>query len=229
MARLLGPDGLAGPPYRKVHLVPFGEYVPLPRLFFFVRQISTAIGEFTPAPGARAAPVGPLAIGIGVCYEIIYPSLARRGGRATARTSSRRSRTIPGTAAAGAQEQHFAGAVLRSVETARYLIRAAITGISGIVDSRGRILAESRPDEQATVVRGDGAPRDVADGLDALGLSAAARRRRGRARRANLRPRPPVGRLATPVPDFETMTERDDLSPPSRPPRSASSALRGYL
>ena len=52
---------------------------------------------------------------------------------------------------AGAQEQHFAGAALRSVENDRYLIRAAITGISGIVDPRGRILAESRPDETATV------------------------------------------------------------------------------
>ncbi len=150
VARLLTKDGLAGPPYRKVHLVPFGEYVPLPRLFFFVRRISTAIGEFTPAPAPVLLESGPLAIGVGVCYEIIYPSLARRevaDGANLLATISNDSWYGRG----GAQEQHFAGAVMRSVETSRYLLRAAITGISGIVDSRGRILARSRPDERITL------------------------------------------------------------------------------
>jgi len=55
---------------------------------------------------------------------------------------------------AGAQPQHFAGAVVRAVENQRSLVRAAITGISGIVDERGRILAESRADERA-LVRGE--------------------------------------------------------------------------
>ncbi len=150
VARLLDRNGLAGPPYRKVHLVPFGEYVPLPRLFFFVRRISRAIGEFTPAPGPVLLRSGPVAIGVGVCYEIIYPSLARRevaDGANLLATVSNDSWYGRG----GAQQQHFAGALLRSVETERYLVRAAITGISGIVDSRGRILAESRPDEKAIV------------------------------------------------------------------------------
>ena len=53
--------------------------------------------------------------------------------------------------AVGANQQHFAGAVLRTVENSRYLLRAAITGISGIVDSRGRILAESEADVKTTL------------------------------------------------------------------------------
>ena len=52
---------------------------------------------------------------------------------------------------AGAQPQHFAGAVLRTVENGRDLVRAAITGISGIVDAKGRILAETAPNERALV------------------------------------------------------------------------------
>ncbi len=150
VARLLARDGLAGPPYRKVHLVPFGEYVPLPQVFFFVRRISRAIGDFTPAPGPVLLKSGPVAIGVGVCYEIIYPSLARQevaDGANLLATISNDSWYGRG----GAQEQHFAGAVMRSVETQRYLVRAAITGISGIADARGRILAESRPDERVTV------------------------------------------------------------------------------
>jgi len=149
-ARLLTPNGIAGAPYRKVHLVPFGEYVPLPRLFFFVRQISQAVGEFSAASEPVVIRSGRLAIGMGICYEIIYPSLARRevaDGANLLVTVSNDS----WYGRAGAQEQHFAGAVLRTVEDSRYLLRAAITGISGIVDSRGRIRAEAPPDVKATV------------------------------------------------------------------------------
>ena len=53
-ARLLTPAGMAPATYHKVHLVPFGEYVPLPKLFFFMREISKIVGAFTAAkrPGA---------------------------------------------------------------------------------------------------------------------------------------------------------------------------------
>jgi apolipoprotein N-acyltransferase len=148
-ARLLSPRGIAGA-YRKVHLVPFGEYVPLPRLFFFVRQISQAVGEFSAASEPAVIRSGPLAIGVGVCYEITYPSLARKevadGANLLATISN-----DSWYGRAGAQEQHFAGALLRTVENSRYLLRAAITGISGIVDSRGRIRAESAADVKTTV------------------------------------------------------------------------------
>lgn len=149
-ARLLTPGGLAEPAYHKVHLVPFGEYVPLPGLFFFVRRISQAIGEFTPAPEPGLLRAGPFSIGVGICYEILYPSLARRevaDGANLLVTISNDS----WYGRAGAQEQHFAGAVLRSVENERFLLRAAITGISGIVDERGRIRGETRADERITL------------------------------------------------------------------------------
>jgi apolipoprotein N-acyltransferase len=152
-ARVLGPRGLAGPPYRKVHLVPFGEYVPLPKLFFFVRQISTEIGTFSAADAPEVVHSGPVAIGMGICYEILYPALARREAAAGANLLA----TISNDSwygRAGAQEQHFAGAVLRAVENERWLLRAAITGVSGIVDARGRIVAESRPDTR-TIVAGE--------------------------------------------------------------------------
>lgn len=140
-ARIVTSAGIARETYRKVHLVPFGEYVPLPRLFFFVRQISQEIGQFTPADRPVVMRSGPLALGVGICYEILYPELARRQTADGANLLA----TISNDSwygKAGAQEQHFAGALLRSVENGRYLVRAAITGVSGIADSRGRILAE---------------------------------------------------------------------------------------
>jgi apolipoprotein N-acyltransferase len=151
-ARLLTPQGLSGPAYRKVHLVPFGEYVPLPRLFFFVRQISTEIGEFSAAAEPVPLAFDGSAIGMGVCYEILYPVLSWkqvRGGAGLLATISNDS----WYGRAGAQAQHFAGAVLRSVENRRYLLRAAITGISGIVDEKGRIQ-EELPRDRKGILRG---------------------------------------------------------------------------
>jgi apolipoprotein N-acyltransferase len=140
-ARIVTPAGIVPDIYRKVHLVPFGEYVPLPRLFFFVRQISQEIGEFTPADRPVVLRAGPLAVGVGICYEILYPELARlqtAGGANLLATISNDS----WYGKAGAQEQHFAGAILRAVEDGRFLVRSAITGVSGVADSHGRILAE---------------------------------------------------------------------------------------
>ena len=149
-ARLLTPSGLAAGIYRKVHLVPFGEYVPLPRLFFFVRQISTEIGEFTPAAFPVVIRSGELALGVGVCYEVIYPSLARRqvsdGANLLATISN-----DSWYGRAGAQEQHLAGALFRAVENGRFLVRAAITGISGVVEPGGRIAAELPANRAGTV------------------------------------------------------------------------------
>jgi apolipoprotein N-acyltransferase len=148
-ARLLTPGGM-GAPYRKVYLVPFGEYVPLPKIFFFVRQVSTEIGEFSAAEEPTVLRGNGLAIGTGVCYEILYPVLSWkqvRGGANLIATISNDS----WYGAGGAQAQHFAGAVLRAVENERYLLRAAITGISGAVDEKGRILARLGPNEQGTI------------------------------------------------------------------------------
>ena len=153
VARLLGPNGLVGAPYRKVHRVPFGEYVPLPKLFFFVRQVSTEIGEFSAAdaPTTLSLPGG--RIGVGVCYEVLYAGLVREE---VGRLGANLLVTISNDSwygRAGAQEQHFAGAVLRSVETNRYLLRAAITGVSGLVDETGRILGEL-PRDTSGILRG---------------------------------------------------------------------------
>ena len=151
-ARIVTPEGLAAGIYRKVHLVPFGEYVPLPRLFFFARQISQEIGEFSAAAEPVVLRAGRTAIGVGVCYEIIYPPLSRRQTSDGANLLA----TISNDSwygRAGAQQQHFQGALLRSVENGRDLVRAAITGVSGIVDWRGRIVGEL-PENRPGILRG---------------------------------------------------------------------------
>jgi len=143
-ARLVTPAGLAPATYHKVHLVPFGEYVPLPRLFFFMSSISRAVGAFSAADAPVVLASGKLALGPAVCYEMTYPSLARE--------EVRRGATLLVSVSndawygkAGAQEQHFEALVLRAIENGRPYARAAITGISGVVDARGRLLAHLPP------------------------------------------------------------------------------------
>jgi len=156
-ARLVTPEGLAAATYHKVHLVPFGEYVPLPRLFFFMRSVSQAVGAFSAADAPVVLVSGRLALGPAVCYEMTYPSLARDETRRGANLLV----TISNDAwygKAGAQEQHFEALALRAIENGRPFARAAITGISGIVDGRGRLLARLGPDV-AGVARAAVSPR----------------------------------------------------------------------
>jgi apolipoprotein N-acyltransferase len=145
VARVAGPQGLVGAPYRKVHLVPFGEFVPLPRVFFFVRRIAAAIGEFSAASEPGLLTADPAVIGMSVCYEVCYPLQPWKQTRSGANLLA----TISNDSwygRAGAQAQHLAGAVLRAVENRRWLLRAAVTGISAAVDERGRIVAEQPAD-----------------------------------------------------------------------------------
>ncbi len=139
-ARLLTPAGMAPATYHKLHLVPFGEYVPLPKLFFFMREISKIVGAFTAAKRPVLLEAGGVSIGPAVCYEMTYPSLARDEARMGANLLASVSNDA-WYGRAGAQAQHLLAMPLRAVEVGRPFARAAITGISAAVDSRGRMLA----------------------------------------------------------------------------------------
>jgi apolipoprotein N-acyltransferase len=126
----------------KLHLVPFGEYVPLKRLLPFVNKLVVGIGDFS--PGERAVPldVGRTRAGLLVCYEGIFPELAREYVRNGARILV----NITNDAWYGrssAPYQHFSLAVFRAVETRTPLLRAANTGISAIIDQNGHIRTMS--------------------------------------------------------------------------------------
>ena len=128
--------------YAKMHLVPFGEYTPYKRILGFVEKVSHAIGELTPGPGPALHGFRDLKFGTPICYELIFPDLVRRFTKAGADFLV----TITNDGWYGrssAPYQHFANAVFRAVENRRFLLRAATTGISGIVDPYGRVLARS--------------------------------------------------------------------------------------
>lgn len=140
-ALCLHPD-LSMTQYYKMHLVPFGEYTPYKKIFSFIEKMTHAIGDITAGTSYVLHQFDGLRFGSPICYEIIFPALVRKFVEKGANFLV----TITNDGWYGkssAPYQHFSIAVFRAVENRRYLLRAATTGISGIIDPYGRILYKS--------------------------------------------------------------------------------------
>jgi apolipoprotein N-acyltransferase len=160
-AVILDPHSGFGERYDKAHLVPFGEYVPLrPLLGFVLTAIARGVApdNVTAGPGPRAlefpalsASPAMLTAGVPICYELIFPDLVRRmvddGAEVLLALTNDAwyGRT-------GAPYQFLAMTALRSAETRVWTARAANTGVSAIIDSRGRVLERTRIFERGLLV-----------------------------------------------------------------------------
>ena len=123
----------------KIHLVPFGEYVPLKRFLPFIEKLVVGIGDFSPGT-INPLPLNGHRLGVLVCYEAIFPELAREW----VRQGSDLLVNITNDAWFGnssAPWQHLAMVRFRAVENRVWIARAANTGISAFIAPSGRILA----------------------------------------------------------------------------------------
>lgn len=125
----------------KIHLVPFGEYVPLGRFLPFVNKLVVGIGDYSPGQ-INPLPVQNRQLGVLVCYEVIFPELARE----YVRQGSDLLINITNDAWFGnssAPWQHLAMVRFRAIENRVWVARAANTGISAFVAPSGMILQQS--------------------------------------------------------------------------------------
>jgi apolipoprotein N-acyltransferase len=141
-AVLLDDHGKVTFTYDKIHMVPFGEYVPLGRILFFINKLVSSIGDYTPGTHYSRAHISSGDFATLICYEIIFPGLVRKfytnGGDFMVNiTNDAWFGMTPGP------YQHFSMAVFRAVENRKPLIRAANTGMSGFIDSSGRVLSKT--------------------------------------------------------------------------------------
>ncbi len=128
--------------YDKQHLVPFGEYVPLRKLLPFLEPLVESVGNFSSGSSVMPLSMGKARLGVLICYESIFPGLARQEVGAGANVLV----NITNDAWYGrssAPYQSFSMTILRAVETRRSLVRAANTGISAFVDPVGRVMEQS--------------------------------------------------------------------------------------
>jgi apolipoprotein N-acyltransferase len=138
-AFMLSPRGEVLGRSDKIHLVPFGEYVPLGRYLPFINKLVVGIGDFSPG---TIKPLGPHPVGVLVCFEGIFPELARD----YVREGSRLLVNITNDAWFGrssAPAQHLAMTRFRALENRIWVARAANTGISALIAPSGRLTLET--------------------------------------------------------------------------------------
>lgn len=134
--------------YDKMHLVPFAEYVPFKIL---ERGLFTHIGLFSSGEALNLPDTGDFKVGGLICYEDVFPELARREAQAGADILA----VVSNDSLFGrtsAPFQHVAFSVFRAIENRRYVVRSANSGISAIIDDVGRIVSRSRIFEEAAIV-----------------------------------------------------------------------------
>jgi apolipoprotein N-acyltransferase len=142
-ASVIKADGGPGGSYKKIHLVPFGEFVPLKKILFFIGPLVEAVSDFSPGTEATVLDLGNgVRAGVSICYESIYPGLSREFANHGANLLM----VITNDAWFGTSSaafQHYEMGVMRAIENGRYLVRAANTGITAAVDPYGRVLARA--------------------------------------------------------------------------------------
>jgi apolipoprotein N-acyltransferase len=137
--------------YSKVHLVPFGEYVPYRKFLFFAERLVEAVGDFVAGKGVEPIFTDNFQIGGLVCYEDLFPEISREHVRKGANLLA----VITNDAWYGrtsAAFQHIAIAVFRAVENRRWMVRSANSGVSAVIDASGRILSRTGIFEEGMIV-----------------------------------------------------------------------------
>ena len=158
-AALVSPTGEWVSRYDKVHLVPFGEYVPFQRFFAFAGGLTKEVGDFTAGQSHTPLQADGSRLGVFICYESIFPDevrqLAASGAQVFVNVSN-----DGWYGDSGAYAQHLKQARMRAVENERWLLRDTNTGVTAAIDPYGRVVAAA-PRKIRTALE---APYALADG-----------------------------------------------------------------
>jgi apolipoprotein N-acyltransferase len=151
-ASVVAPTGAWTSRYDKIHLVPFGEYVPFEKLFSFAGGLTKQVGTFARGKSRAPLDVGDSQAGVFICYESIFPNEVRQfalhGAEFFVNVSN-----DGWYGEGGAPRQHLNMARMRAVENDRWLLRDTNTGVTAVIDPFGRVVAEA-PRNERTALQG---------------------------------------------------------------------------
>jgi apolipoprotein N-acyltransferase len=150
-AALISPSGVWTARYDKVHLVPFGEYLPFPRLFAFAGGLTKEVGEFTPGASRSSLDAGGTRLGIFICYESVFPGEVREFANQGAQVFVNISND-GWYGDSGAYAQHLNQTRMRAIENDRWILSATNTGVTASIDPYGRIVARLPRKERGALI-----------------------------------------------------------------------------
>jgi apolipoprotein N-acyltransferase len=148
-AVMVNEEGRVVAQYDKIRLLPFGEYVPLPRWLPGVNLVPVMVGDFTPGAEYPLMPLGAARAGVFICFESAFPGVARRftfDGADVLVNISNDGYLGP----TPVMRQHLANAVFRAVENGRPVLRVTNTGISAYINPRGEVAGATDGFQTAT-------------------------------------------------------------------------------
>ena len=139
-AALVSPGGDWTSRYDKVHLVPFGEYLPFPHLFSFAGGLTKEVGQFEHGSSRAPLKAGGEALGVFICYESVFPDEVRQFAKQGAQVFVNISND-GWYGDSGAYAQHLNQTRMRAIENNRWILSATDTGVTGSIDPWGRVVA----------------------------------------------------------------------------------------
>ena len=150
-AALISPGGEWTARYDKVHLVPFGEYLPFPRLFSFVGGLSKDVGEFQAGTSRAPLDAGGTKLGVFICYESVFPDEVRQFANNGAQVLVNLSND-GWYGDSGAYAQHLNQTRMRAIENDRWILSATNTGVTASIDPYGRTVERLPRKQRAALV-----------------------------------------------------------------------------
>jgi apolipoprotein N-acyltransferase len=150
-AALISPAGEWRARYDKVHLVPFGEYLPFPRLFAFAGGLTKEVGEFQRGASRTPLDAGTARLGVFICYESVFPGEVREFANHGADVLVNLSND-GWYGDSGAYAQHLNQTRMRAIENDRWILSATNTGVTASLDPYGRIVARLPRKQRAALV-----------------------------------------------------------------------------
>jgi apolipoprotein N-acyltransferase len=150
-AALISPSGEWTARYDKVHLVPFGEYLPFPRLFAFAGGLTKEVGEFEAGRSRAPLDAGGTHLGVFICYESVFPDEVRQFADQGAQVLVNLSND-GWYGDSGAYAQHLNQTRMRAIENSRWILSATDTGVTASIDPYGRTVARLPRKERGALV-----------------------------------------------------------------------------
>jgi apolipoprotein N-acyltransferase len=150
-ALVMDPHGTVVGRYDKIHLVPFGEYVPLQNLLFFANKLTREVGDFGRGTERKVFDLNGTRYGVFICYESVFPGEVREFTANGAQVLINISDDL-WYGETSAPWQHLQMSRMRAMENHRWVLLATNNGTTAAIDPFGRVVKQARRNVRTSLI-----------------------------------------------------------------------------